>query len=114
MLEYIDKKLPFAIPTPLYTELLPSDNGIKASASQGLNLHGAAPDDPSVELSIYTRIAQGAFLLGHVISRVGDSDPNSSSCGAASLDTALRSFAMVCLQPSDCGHLCWPYSLCLR
>lgn len=114
MLEYMDEKLPFAIPTPLATDLLPSDDGTKYPTSQDLNLHGRASGGPSVELSIYARIAQGAVLLSYVITRVGESDLHSSSCGAASLDTALRSFAMICLQPSDSGHLCWPYSLCLR
>jgi hypothetical protein len=114
MLEYIDKKLPFAIPTPLPTDLLPSDDGTREPASQGLSLHGATPVNTSVALSVHARIAQGAFLLSYVIDRVSASDPNSSSCGAAFLDNALRSYAMTLLQPNDHGYLCWPYSICLR
>jgi len=114
MLEYIDKKLPFAIPTPLPTDLLPSDDGTREPASQGMSLHGAMPTNTSVELSVHARIAQGAFLLSYVVDRVSASDPNSSSCGAARLDNTLRSYAMTLLQPKGHGHLCWPYSICLR
>jgi len=114
MLDYIDKKLPFAIPTPRLTDLLPSDNGARAVASQGMSLHGAPPTNSNVELSVHARIAQSVFLLIYVIDRVSAFDPNSSSCGAAFLDSALRSYAMTLLQPNDDGHLCWPYSICLR
>ncbi len=114
MLEYIDKKLPFAIPTPLLTDLLPSDDGTRQPVCQGINIHGATPTNASGDLSVYATIAQGAFLLSYVIDRVNGSDPNSSSCGAAFLDNALRSYAMTLLQPNDHGYLCWPYSICLR
>lgn len=80
MLEYIDKGLPFAIPTPLPYDLLPSDDGTRVLVSQGLKQHGAAPSETSVHLSVHARIAQGAYLLGYVIDRVSESDPNSSSC----------------------------------
>ena len=114
MLEYIDKKLPFAIPTPHPTDILPSDDGTRAPVSQGINLHGTTPIDASVELSVHTRIAQGAFLLSHVIDCVNASGPNSSACGAAFLDNALRSYAMTLLPPNGHGYFCWPYSICLR
>lgn len=113
MLEYIDKKLPFAIPTPLPTDILPSDDGTREPASQGLNLQGATSTNVSLELSVYARIAQGAFLLSYVIERISGTDPNTSSCSASYLDNALRSFAMTVLQPSGHGHFCWPYSICL-
>ena len=114
MLEYIDKKLPFAIPTPRLTDLLPSDVGTREPVSHGMTLHGATYVDDSVDLSVHARIAQSAFLLGYVIDRVTTSNPNSSSCHAACLDNALRSFAMTLLQPNSREHLCWPYSICLR
>jgi hypothetical protein len=114
MLECVDKKLPFAIPTPLLTDLLPSDNGTREPASYGMSLHGAAPITTSTELSVHARIAQGALLLSYVIDRVSSSNPNSSSCSAVFLDDALRTYAMAVLQPNDDGHLCWPYTICLR
>ncbi len=114
MLEYIDRKLPFAISTPLPTDILPSDDGTREPASQGINVDGGTPADAPAELSIYARVAQGAFLLSYVIDRVSASDPNASSCGTVFLDNALRSYAMTLLQPGGLGHLCLPYSICLR
>ncbi|TAQ86141.1 hypothetical protein B7494_g5546 [Chlorociboria aeruginascens] len=113
MLEYIDKKLPFAIPTPLLTDILPSDDGSREPVSQGISLDGSTPINNAVELSIYARIAQGIILLSYVIDRVNGCNPNTTSCGAALLDNALRSYATLLLQSDGHGHFCWPYSICL-
>lgn len=116
MLEYIDKRLPFAIPKVSPTDILPSEDGVKEPVSRGLKKDGDPLDLNTVELSIHARIAQGAYLLGHVIVRVSTSasDSDSSSCAAAYADNTLRSYAMDLLQLSNHGHLCWPYAICLR
>ncbi|KAH7370820.1 hypothetical protein BKA65DRAFT_471996 [Rhexocercosporidium sp. MPI-PUGE-AT-0058] len=113
VLEYLDKKLPFAIPKLSPSDILPSEDGTRQAVFLGLKRDGHAPD-PGAELSIYARIAQGAYLLGHVIDRVRASNPDSSSCGAAYVDNTLRLYAMDLLQPTGHGHLCWPYGICLR
>ncbi|KAL2066647.1 hypothetical protein VTL71DRAFT_2719 [Oculimacula yallundae] len=113
MLEYIDKNLPFAIPKLEYSGTLPSEDGSRRPISHGLKQYGDTSSPDVTELSVPTRIAQGAYLLGHVIDRVRASNPDSSSCGAAQIDVTLRSYAMDLLQPSDHGHLCWPFAICL-
>jgi len=114
MLEYMDKKLPFAIISPRPSDILPSDNGTRIPVSSGLSQHGKPAVPSTVELSIGARIAQGAYLLGHVIDRVSAAKSNTSSCGAAYVDMTLRSYAMDLLKPAGHGHLCWPYAICLR
>ncbi|KAG4423432.1 hypothetical protein IFR04_003399 [Cadophora malorum] len=113
MLEYMDKKLPFAIISPRPSDILPSDNGTRIPVSSGLSQHGKPAVPSTVELSIGARIAQGAYLLGHVIDRVSAAKSNTSSCGAAYVDMTLRSYAMDLLKPAGHGHLCWPYAICL-
>ena len=114
MLEYLDKKLPFAIPVPLPSDLLPSDDGTRNPVSQGRNMHEAPPGIDSGKLGVYARIAQAAVLLSYVINRLTSSGPFLSSCSAANLDQSLRSFAMTLLHPDENDHLCSPYGICLR
>ncbi|KAK0122398.1 hypothetical protein ONS95_010638 [Cadophora gregata] len=113
MLDCIDKKLPFAIPSPSPSDILPSEDGTRFQVSIGLSQQGKPADPSTVELSIGARIAQGAYLLGHVIDRVSTSKPSISSCAAAHVDLTLRSYAMELLKPAGHGHLCWPYAICL-
>lgn len=114
MLEYMDKKLPFAIPTPILSDILPSENGERVSVSSGLSLQGKPPISNPIELCVSARIAQGAYLLGHVIDRVSAVKSDISSCGAAHVDMTLRSWGMDLLKPAGHSHLCWPYAICLR
>ncbi|PVH80981.1 hypothetical protein DL98DRAFT_588037 [Cadophora sp. DSE1049] len=112
MLEYMDRKLPFAIPSPGPSDILPSEDGTRVPVSSGLSQQGKAPIPSTVELCISARIAQGAYLLGHVIDRVSSS--KLSSCAAAHVDITLRSYAMDLLKPAGHGHLCWPAILVLN
>jgi hypothetical protein len=113
-LEFLDAKLPFAIPTPKITNILPSSDGARHPVSHGITLPGDATGGGSVNLSVHARIAQSAFFLSHVIDRVSALDPDTSSCGAAILEKKLRAFALTLLETSGRKFLCWPYTICLR
>jgi hypothetical protein len=114
MLEYIDKKLPFAIPTPTSTDLLPATDGTRQPVSRGTGLDKWTIGNDAAKINLHARTAQAAVLLSHVIYRVSSSGPEISSCGAGLLDKNLQSFAMDLLQPDGKHHNCWPYSICLR
>ncbi|XMA10366.1 hypothetical protein WAI453_003157 [Rhynchosporium graminicola] len=113
MLEYVPKKLPFAIPDLDWSDILPSGDALRLPISYGLVQHGDTTSPIPVDFSVPTRIAQGAYLLGHVIDRVQSSNTDSSSCSAAKIDGTLRAYAMDLLQPSEHGHLCWPFAISL-
>lgn len=113
MLEYLDKKFPFAIPTPLPSDLLPLENGMREPASHGLKLYKVAHDKRSSGLSVQARIAQSAFLLSHVIDYMRASDPKSTLFGAACLDKSLRMFMMMILEENIANNQ-GPYTICLR
>ena len=114
MLEYLDKRISFAIPDPLPTNLLPSDDGTRNPVSQGINMNEAHAGIGSHKLNVYARIARAAVLLSSVINRVRATGPYLSSCSAPHLDRDLRSFTMTLLHPDEKHHLCSPYAICLR
>ncbi|KAH7413374.1 hypothetical protein BKA64DRAFT_638037 [Cadophora sp. MPI-SDFR-AT-0126] len=113
MLEYMDRRVPFAIKTPSPSDILPSEDGARIPVSCGLSQEGKWPIPSTVELSVSARIAQGAYLLSYVIDRVSVSKSTISSCAAAQLDASLRSYALDLLKPAGHSHLCWPYAICL-
>lgn len=114
MLEYLHKKLPFAIPEPRSGDLLPSDNGTIHPVSDGIIVYGKRTISRAGKIGGYGRLAQSSALLGRVLSHIIASTTNSSSCGAARLDNGLRSFAMTLLQPDEAEYLHSAYSICLR
>jgi len=114
MLEQLDQPFPFAIPTPLPTDILPSHDGSQHTVSSGLCVDDATPsENVSVKLTSHARMAQSIFLLSYVIEYVKSTSSSPSPHDAACLDRSIRSFMMALLQ-DDIKHHQGPYTICLR
>jgi len=111
-LEQLDAKFPFAIPTPLPTDLLPSHD--RQLAPIGLSIDDAAAErEIPHRLNSHARLAQSIFLLSHVIEYVNATNQNSLPHSPAWLDKSIRSFMMAVLQ-DDLKSNHGPYTISLR
>lgn len=126
ILEQLDKRLPFSIPTPsLIFDLLPTAdiNAIRPVAV-GLKISVVPVPNPSpftgnptFQHETFVQLAQATYLLSRVIDHIYEG-PNAteSPCRAGRLDESLQHYSMSLLHDggSEGGMQCWPYSICMR